>query len=71
MSGVAIPSPTTLRGRLAAVPAGALTRVDLDNKKVYVRLTKDQIKSAPAFDERTYMTKDYRDRIGEHYGAMV
>jgi hypothetical protein len=36
-----------------------------------VRLTKDEIKSAPEFDEMTYMTKDYRDRIGEHYGAMV
>ena len=58
-------------GKKVLLPAGALTRVDLDNKKVYVRLTKYQIKSAPEFDERTYMTKDYRDRIGEHYGAMV
>ena len=46
-------------------------RVDLDNEKVYGRLTKEQIKSAPEFDERTYMTKDYRDRIGDHYGATV
>jgi hypothetical protein len=58
-------------GKKVLLPAGALTRVDLDNEKVYVRLTTDQIKTAPEFDERTYMSKDYRDRIGEHYGAMV
>ena len=58
-------------GKKVLLPASALQRVDLDNKKAYVRLTKDQIKSAPEFDEKTYMTKDYRDRIGEYYGAMV
>jgi stress response protein YsnF len=36
-----------------------------------VRLTKDQIKSAPEFDEKTYMNREYRDRIGTYYGTMA
>ncbi len=58
-------------GKKVLLPASVIQRVDLDNKKVYVRLTKDRIKSAPEFDEKTYTSKSYRDRIGEYYGAMV
>jgi hypothetical protein len=48
-----------------------IQRVDRDSKKVYVRLTKDQISSAPGFDEKTYMSKEYRDQIGTYYGTMA
>ena len=36
-----------------------------------VKSTKDQIKSAPEFDEKTYMSREYRDQIGTYYGTMV
>ena len=58
-------------GKKVLLPASIIQRVDLDEKKVYVRLAKDRIKSAPGFDEKTYMSKSYRDRIGEYYGATV
>ena len=57
-------------GKKVLLPASVIRRVDLDAKKVYVGLTKDQIKSAPEFDEKTYVSKEYRDRIGTYYGTM-
>jgi stress response protein YsnF len=46
-------------------------RVDVDARNVYVRLTKDQIKNSPEFDESTYASPEYRNRVGSYYGAMV
>ena len=34
-------------GRKVLLPAGVIERIDLDNRKVQVRLTKDQIKNSP------------------------
>jgi hypothetical protein len=34
------------------IPAGVVDRVDTAHEKVFVRLTKDQVKHAPDFDER-------------------
>ena len=58
-------------GKKVLLPASVIERIDLDAKKVYLGLTKDQIKSAPEFDEKTYMSKEYRDRIGTYYGTMA
>src|SRR4051795_3313127 len=33
------------------IPAGVVQRVDADDKKVYVAMTKDQIKGAPDYEE--------------------
>ena len=38
-------------GRKVVLPAGAIETIDLDNHKVVVRLTKDQIKGSPELDE--------------------
>jgi hypothetical protein len=46
-------------------------RIDLDNRTVQVRLTKDQIKASPEFDENDYRNEDYRQRVGTYYGSMV
>jgi hypothetical protein len=59
-------------GKKVLLPASVIQqRIDLDSKKIYVRLTKDQIKSAPEFDEKTYMSREYRDRIGTYSGTMA
>ena len=34
-------------GRKVVLPAGAIERIDLDNRTISVRLTKDQIKESP------------------------
>jgi hypothetical protein len=58
-------------GKKVLLPASVIQRIDLDAKKVHLGLTKDQIKSAPEFDEKTYMSQEYRDRIGTYYGTMA
>jgi hypothetical protein len=55
-------------GKKVMLPAGVVERIDPDSKTVVVDLTKDQIKSAPEYDEETGRDdKGYRDRLGQHY----
>jgi hypothetical protein len=56
-------------GRKVLLPAGVVERIDLDNRKVEVRLTKDQIKNSPEFDPDTedFRSEPYRERIGTYY----
>ncbi len=58
-------------GKKVLLPASVIQRIDLDNRAVQVRLTKEQIKASPEFDENTYMNEDYRKRVGSYYGATV
>ena len=37
-------------------------------KKVYVDRTKEQIKSAPEYDEALLSDSGYRDELGTYYG---
>ena len=54
-------------GKKRLIPAGVITRVDDDDRKVFVSMTKDQIKSAPDFEARD---RDDRDRYDSYYGAI-
>jgi hypothetical protein len=53
-------------GRKVMIPAGTITKVDRENKRVFVSLTKNQIKDSPEFDESRF-DDDYRTRLGEYY----
>jgi hypothetical protein len=56
-------------GRKVMLPAGVIDRIDSDEEKVYVDLTKDEIKDSPEFDPD--LNRDdsaYRDRLGSYYG---
>ena len=55
-------------GKKVLVPAGIVDNVDLDEQKVYVNSTKDEIKNAPEFDEDRYRESQYRDELGSYYG---
>ena len=55
-------------GKKVMLPAGVVDRIDVDNEKVYVGLTKDEIKNAPEFDESTYRSDSYRTSVGNYYG---
>jgi len=57
-------------GTKVLIPASAVTRIDLDNRKAFLRLTKDQIKGSPEFDASDYRSTDYRDRVGSYYGPL-
>jgi len=57
-------------GKKVMLPAGVVTRVDHNDKKVYVDRAKDEIKNAPQYDpERGHQDQDYRGRLGDYYGA--
>jgi hypothetical protein len=58
-------------GKKVLLPASAIDRVDMESRKVYVRLSKERIKNSPEFDEKTYTSQEYRNRVGSYYGAMA
>ena len=55
-------------GKKVMLPAGVIDRVDLEEERVYVHRTKDEIKSAPEFEEDSYLDAGYRERLGSYYG---
>lgn len=57
-------------GKKVMLPAGVIDRVDLAEKKVYVDRTKDEIRSAPEFDEDRAMDDAYRGELAGHYGGL-
>jgi zona occludens toxin (predicted ATPase) len=52
-------------GKKRLIPAGVVQRIDDEAEKVFVTLSKDQIKQAPDFDERD---RDVRDEYDVYYG---
>ncbi len=58
-------------GKKRLIPAGVVERVDPADEKVYVRMTKDQIKDAPDYDpdrNQPGVNQDqYRNEIGSYY----
>jgi hypothetical protein len=54
-------------GKKVLLPAGVIRDVDLDSESVFVDLTKDEIKDAPEFDEKTYRDDSYRTEVGSYY----
>ncbi|MEU1970965.1 PRC-barrel domain containing protein [Microbacterium sp. NPDC019599] len=57
-------------GRKVVLPAGTVQRVDDDDQKVYVDLTKDQIKDSPEWDQSSAGMDDAdRGRLDTYYGG--
>ena len=56
-------------GKKRLIPAGVVTRIDHDDSKVHVSMTKDQIKSAPDFDADRNTQRDdrYYDQVDTYY----
>ena len=57
-------------GRKVAIPAGTIERIDVDDKKIFVGLTKDQIKDSPEYDPARF-DEDYRMRLGTYYDPYL
>ena len=57
-------------GSKVMLPAGTISRLDRNDRRAYVARSKDEIKSAPKFDNDRYTDRDYRDRLGEYYGRF-
>lgn len=59
-------------GRKVVIPAGAISRIDHEDEKVFVTMTKDQIKDSPEFDpDEGWRTDEYRGRLGSYYGERL
>jgi hypothetical protein len=57
-------------GKKRLIPAGMATRVDQGTRKVYVSMTKDQIKQAPDYDEAMTADDDaYYDKYSSYYNS--
>jgi len=56
-------------GKKVMLPAGVIRDLDPDTETIFVDLTKDEIKNAPEFDEKTYRDPSYRNELGSYYGG--
>ena len=55
-------------GHKRLIPAGVVRRVDHTDRKVYVSMTKEEIKNAPDFDEAMTSADDaYYDKQSTYY----
>ena len=55
-------------GRKVLLPAHTIHRIDLDERKVFVDRTKEEIKNAPEFDPERGIDPTYQDEVGGYYG---
>jgi hypothetical protein len=56
-------------GKKRMIPAGVVSAIDVDEKKAYVDMTKDEIKNAPDYDDDRHRTDEpaYHDEVGKYY----
>jgi hypothetical protein len=55
-------------GKHVLLPAGTVRTVDPDERKIYVDLTKDQIKDSPEFDKDKHLgDAGYHQQVGGYY----
>jgi hypothetical protein len=55
-------------GKKRMIPAGVIERVDDQDRKVYVAMSKDDIKSAPDFSDQDRKVRDPYDTYYEPFG---
>jgi hypothetical protein len=58
-------------GKKRLIPAGAITTIDHDGKNVTVAMTKEQIKSAPDYEDTDTWGDEVRTRHDDYYGTYV
>jgi hypothetical protein len=56
-------------GKHVVLPAGVIDHVDMEEKKVYVNRSKDEIKNAPEYDPDRGIDESYRTEVGGYYSG--
>jgi hypothetical protein len=56
-------------GKKVMLPVGVIDRIDEMDRRLWVNLTQDAIKSAPEFDDALFRDRTYRDELGTYYGT--
>ncbi|WP_405147551.1 PRC-barrel domain-containing protein [Sphaerisporangium sp. NBC_01403] len=57
-------------GKKVVLPALVVTQINQPDRKVYVARTKQEIKNAPEFDQKSYKDAGYRARLAGYYGNL-
>src|SRR5947199_10734509 len=57
-------------GRKVFLPAGTIERVDVDDEKIFVDRTKQEIKDAPEYDPSGYAEQEYKIQLAEYYSRF-
>ncbi|MET7987440.1 PRC-barrel domain-containing protein [Streptomyces sp. NPDC005281] len=58
-------------GKHVLLPAGTVQSVDQQEQKIYVALTKDEIKHSPEFVQDKHLgDADYHERVGGYYTGL-
>jgi hypothetical protein len=70
-SYIVVDTGTRIFGKKVMLPAGVVGRIDHDAERIFVHLTKEQIKDSPEFDELTYRDDEYRSSLGEYYTPFL
>jgi len=70
-SWIVVDTGTWILGKKVLLPAGVVERIDLDEEKVYVNRTKDEIKNAPEYDDDRRDDPAFRDEVGGYYHGTV
>jgi hypothetical protein len=52
------------------IPAGVIDRIDAGGARVFLLLTKDQVKNAPELDEARAHEATYREEMGGYYSPV-
>ena len=58
-------------GKKVMLPAGVIDRIDMEDEQIFVNRTKDEIKSAPEFDEDLSRDETYRTELASYYGGSL
>ncbi|MEO6711805.1 MAG: hypothetical protein ABIM89_00080, partial [Mycobacteriales bacterium] len=66
-SSIVVDTGPWIFGKKRLLPAGVVDTIDLNNRTVRISCTKDQVKSAPDFDEMQDRNDDYRSEVGRYY----
>ncbi|KOU13781.1 PRC domain containing protein [Streptomyces sp. WM6372] len=58
-------------GKHVLLPAGTVSLIDMDERRIHVDLTKEQIKSAPEFDQEKHLgDPEYHSALSGYYRGM-
>jgi hypothetical protein len=54
-------------GKKRVIPAGMVTSVDPDERTVFVRCTRQEVRDAPDYDAALW-DEEHRRTVGQHFG---
>jgi hypothetical protein len=57
-------------GRHVVLPFGTIERIDMDEQRIYVDRTKEDIENGPEYDPSGYAQQEFRIALAEYYARF-